>query len=283
MFRQQAKHRHKKIYTINNIKAFVDKIEPFPFIYPVLGLRSWRIVTGNNLTTLHWAAKAYIIVAILIFSYGCIFYIPSMFVNSGPSYIFSYASLILYSTGSLNLLLFWYSNLTSRTVLNIFKKLDDIESLLPKLNGFIHGHSIMFLIILIFSIIYVVFNARLMVHAATLTMHMSLIPHVWRYVYIFTTDITIYQFCNFVNMTSSYANILKISICEMFKKPEFYQNPNDPIMYVIKSKIIQYTKLNLIKREKIFPELDLITIGLMYGKFMDAVELTNQKFNCAVK
>lgn len=271
------------MYTINNITAFVNKVEPFPFLYPVLGLRSWTIVKGNALTTLHWTAKVYIFSAILLFSYGCIFFIPSMFMHSGPSYIFAYASLILYSTGSLNLLLFWFSNITSKTVLKIFKKLDDIESFVPKLNGFIHGDSVLFKTITLLSIIYVLFNGFLMIHAATLTMPMSLFPHVWRYIYIFTTDITIYQFCNYVNMTSSYANIIKFSMCEVFNKPEFYQKPTDPIMHAIKSKIIQYTKLDLKKRENIFPKLDLITMEIMYEKFMDAVELTNQKFNCSVE
>lgn len=268
------------LHKIHNIAAFTNKIEPFPILHLAFGLRSWRVVTGNILTNLHWTAKAYIIIVCSTFLYVSFTFIPPYFIQTQPSLIFFFASVTLYSTGSVNLSLMWLTNVNTKAVVKILKNLDILESFVPKLNGFVHGKSRVFLLIHFSSFAYVIYNANLLFKTKNLT-NFKLFSNLWRFVFSLTNDLIMYQICNIVNMLSSYANIMKIALCKNFKKPEYYQKQNDPVMFFFKTKIIQYTTLNPMKKH-VIEKLDLVTMEIMYDKLVETLELTNNKFNIIV-
>lgn len=269
------------MYKINNIKTFQNKLEPFRILYPAFGLKSWRIVNDNNVTTLHWTSKVYMIVISSLFLYGSITYISPVLVDNKTSSIFSYATIVLYIAGTINPFLIWQSNTNSKTVIKILKLFDDIESFAPKLNAFIHGSNNLYIFCHFISFFFVFLSFLLLFQWPIVILKKIIQIHVLRCFYIFISNFILYQFCNILNMSGSYINIMKISLCKLFKKPEYYQKSNDPVMFTLKSIVIQNTKHDSTK-EHIFSELDVATMKIMYVKVMEAVDLTNYKFNLQV-
>lgn len=268
------------MYAINNFTVFRNKVEPFPIVYLIFGLRSWSLTKGNYLTTLHWTAKVYTIVACSIFVCGSFVYIPPMFIRT-HSLVYSLATVVLLTVGTLNLTTIWLANVNSKTVIKIFKNFDNLERVVPRFNGFIHQKSNFFIIIHFLPSAYVLYNTYLMFQDSNFSVF-GTFQKLWKYFYIFTADFSIYHFCNFVNMSSSYCNIIKISLCKIFKKSEYYYKPNDPFMYFAKSKVIQCASLDPTE-EPVFSDLEVENLITMYDKLMDTVEHTNCNFNMMVR
>lgn len=269
------------MYKINNFTSFRNKVEPFPILYLIFGLRSWSFTKGNYLTTLHWTAKVYIIATCSIFVYGSFLYIPPLFITT-RSLVYYLATVLLFGAGSLNLTTIWLGNVNSKTVIKIFKKFDYLERVVPKLNGFIHNKSTSYIIIHLLPSAYIFYDAYQTFRLPNFSILDTVPSQLWKHFYMLTTDYFIYHFCNFVNMSSSYCYIIKISLCKLFKKSEYYHKPNDPFMYAVKGKVNQCASFDPTK-EHVFLELKVVTLEKMYIKLMDAVELINYNFNVSVR
>lgn len=282
MFKPTLQKIYKIKYKVNNIEALKNKIEPFPILYLIFGLRSWSIESGNKLTSLQWSAKVYIIVTGVLFMYACTIFIPVYLSKSKSSLIFYFGTILLNVGGIINISIIWYSNITSNAMLKILKKMDDLESFVPKVSGFIHGESYFFIFIHLFSMSNVLYNAYLSSQIPNMSIDIAIVSSLWRHWFIFTCNYSIYQFCNIINILSSYTNIINMALCTVFNKHAYYKHPNDPIMYVLKSKIIRYTDIDPTK-EHIFTELDVGSLESMYEILMDALELANDKFSVGVR
>lgn len=282
MFRSKPQKKPKIIYEVNNIKAFRNKIEPFPIFYLIFGLRGWGIESGKNLTTLHWAGKVYIIIMGVLFVFGCVLFIPTILLKSKSSYIFYSATMFLSVAGMINTLLIWQSNITTKIMLKILKKLDELESFVPNVNEFIHGKSNFFIFIHLFSMSNVLYYTYHSSQILNMSIDIALFSSMWRHWYLFVGNYSVFQFCNIVNIINSYTHIINIALCKVFQKPANYQNLNDPIMYVLKSKIIRYTALDPTKVH-ILDQLDVTSLETMYDILMDTVELANYKFSIGVR
>lgn len=259
--------------------VFLNKLEPFMYLYPFFGLRSFRVV-GDNFTTIHWSTKVLLVVYSGLLSWGSILYIPGIFLKlfSSGNPIFYLGWVIVYCTGTINLVFYWLSNITTKIFLNILNNFAKIESVLPNLNGFVHKRSYVFIFVHLLQISFILYNIGNPIKPIP-----QVFSNIWIFTFVIVSDFTMFQFCNIINTISSYGNLLNMCLCNIFNEPELFKKKNDPLMNLLKNNVLRYTSIEVTKsNELIISTLRVDSIMETYNRLLDTMELTNSRFNSMV-
>lgn len=270
-------------YRMENPKVFTNKIEPFQFVSSLLALKSYRII-DNHITTVHWTTKLQQLSYAVILLIDVFFIVKPIFSKiNATSAVFYIASCLIHITGTLNVTIFWLSNINSIIFIKIMKNFDKIERLVPKMNGFVHSKNLTNMVVHFVIISFISYSLISATYSAIIDKFTVSFPNLFLYLYIITTDFLVYQFCTIVHMISSYANLINSCLCKKFKKPDlnYNYNNNDALMTFLKNKILQY-KIIYSKKKSNFAQIKMVDLVKIYDKLMDNLDLTNYKYNFVV-
>lgn len=277
----QPKYISKRGHRINNGYLFHKKIEPMKILHPFLGLRSYK-KDGSYFSKVGWPTKIYLY--FLVTCTTIIFIVNSKLrfeMKLSPLRVI--ASELVMITAIISVSGNWFSNTNSTPVLKQMNNYNFIENLAPKVNSFVHNSNHLNLFL---HLSQVLINLTIMVltfkknNFATPT---DCFYYFWTEYLSISLDISSFQPCIIVNLLSSYVNVINLSLCETFGRPEYHYENRDALMLLVKNKILRYSDTYFHNtRELQCNRLEVDTMMNIFKKLMDNLEMITHKYNIIV-
>lgn len=264
---------------IENSALFNNKLEPLKWIHFILGLRSYRM-KGLYLKKGAWWSSLYLAFLTILATVCISRSVVKHFIRFQGVSLHKIGITIIYISSLLHMITNWMLNINSSKVIKILENFNYVENVFPKKNAYLYNSNILNTSIHALEILFMAFERVLDSNKIT---QFTLVQF-FNIFFNISMDFSVYQLCNIMNMISSYGNILNSSLCHFYNLPLYGLENKNVIIYILKKYILRFASFNHANKvSEIFTDTqDIYTFMRVNEKFLDILQITNNKFNIIV-